>query len=336
MTSALPTIVSLFSGAGGLDKGFELAGFNIIWANEYDATIKDTYNYNFPHTVLDTRSIKDIPSNSIPDSDGIIGGPPCQSWSVAGSNKGAKDSRGQLFFEYIRIIKDKQPRFFVAENVEGLTRKTHQKSYDYILNCFVKIGYKVQCEILNACDYDVPQDRKRVFFVGIRDDINFNFSKPVSNPRITLNDSIRDLLNQAPQPVKRTDMYTKDNGYLDDSWSSKFMSRNRVRSWDEVSFTIPATGRHITIHPQAPKMTRISTDNWIFTAGYESLYRRFTIREVARIQTFPDTFEFLFNRIENGYKMIGNAVPPKLAYHVATGLRDLTHKKKIIKISKKL
>ena len=113
-------VVSLFSGAGGLDKGFEQAGFDIIWANEYDSTIWETFQYNFPDTFLEKRSIRDVPSTDVPDCIGIIGGPPCQSWSEAGSLRGIDDARGKLFYEFIRILRAKKPLFFLAENVEGM------------------------------------------------------------------------------------------------------------------------------------------------------------------------------------------------------------------------
>ena len=117
-------IASLFSGAGGMDKGFEQAGFCTVWANEYDASIWATFRHNFPNTHLDTRSITEVLPADIPDVDGFIGGPPCQSWSEAGAKRGIQDHRGQLFLDYIRLLKAKQPSFFVAENVSGILSKT--------------------------------------------------------------------------------------------------------------------------------------------------------------------------------------------------------------------
>ena len=126
-------IVSFFSGAGGLDKGFEKAGFQTIWANEYDSTIWETFQINFPETKLDKRSITDISSEDVPDGiEGIIGGPPCQSWSEAGSRRGIDDKRGKLFYDYIRILKDKQPKFFLAENVSGILDPKHSEAFNNI------------------------------------------------------------------------------------------------------------------------------------------------------------------------------------------------------------
>jgi DNA (cytosine-5)-methyltransferase 1 len=129
-------IVSLFTGAGGLDLGFEKAGFTTIWANEFDRNIWETFEYNFPNAKLDKRSIVDITPNEIPDCEGIIGGPPCQSWSEAGTGFGINDKRGQLFFDYIRILKVKQPKFFLVENVSGILNSKHKKAFDSFLEQF--------------------------------------------------------------------------------------------------------------------------------------------------------------------------------------------------------
>lgn len=159
-------IVSLFSGAGGLDLGFKKAGFNIIYANEYDKTIWETFEHNFKDIRLDKRDIRYIKSNEIPDCIGIIGGPPCQSWSQAGSLRGINDDRGKLFFEYLRIVKEKKPIFFLIENVSGILHKRNQDAFNSILKEFEILGYKVKYKLLNAKDFNVPQDRKRVFIVG--------------------------------------------------------------------------------------------------------------------------------------------------------------------------
>lgn len=143
-------VVSLFAGAGGLDLGFSQAGFNVIWANEYDKSIWDTYRYNHKDTVLDTRSVIDIPSSEIPECDGIIGGPPCQSWSEAGSLRGIDDPRGKLFFEFIRILKDIQPKFFLAENVSGMLSKRHSSAVATIKEMFKDVGYDLFVQLVNA------------------------------------------------------------------------------------------------------------------------------------------------------------------------------------------
>lgn len=323
-------IVSFFAGAGGLDLGFSKAGFNVVWANEYDKSIWKTYELNHPETILDKRSITDIPSEDVPDCDGIIGGPPCQSWSEAGAGKGIKDKRGQLFFDFIRILEAKQPKFFLAENVSGMLIKKHSEALENIKELFrnAGIGYELSFEMVNASNYNVPQDRKRVIFVGIRKDLGFTYKFDAPNFKpLVLNDAIGDLKDLAI-PALETNKSNHENcvisnhEYMTGSFSSIFMSRNRVRSWDEPSFTIQAGGRHAPIHPQAPKMEKVEKDVMKFVNGKEKLYRRLSVRECARIQTFPDDFVFHYVNIADGYKMIGNAVPVNLAYFLANSIKN--------------
>ena len=313
-------VVSFFAGAGGLDLGFEKAGFDVVWANEYDKDIWETYEKNHKNTILDRRSIADVLSHEVPDCDGIIGGPPCQSWSEAGSKKGIADKRGQLFYEFMRILADKKPKFFLAENVSGMLLPAHKEALANIKQMFTDIGYDLSFELLNVSDYGVPQDRKRVFFIGYRKDLGlkFQFPRPTTlNNKITLEKAIGDL-KETVLPAKEGN-YTNgseckvlNHEYMIGGFSSMFMSRNRVRTWDEVSFTIQAGGRHAPIHPQAPMMKFIEQNVREFVKGKEHLYRRLSIRECARIQTFPDTFEFHYSSVVAGYKMIGNAVPVRM------------------------
>ncbi|MFD2034348.1 DNA cytosine methyltransferase [Belliella marina] len=321
-------IVSFFAGAGGLDLGFEKAGFNVVWANEYDKEIWETYEKNHPHTVLDKRSITEINPDEIPDCDGIIGGPPCQSWSEAGSLKGIDDKRGQLFFDFIRILEKKQPRFFLAENVSGMLAARHSAALENIKAMFDKAGYNLSVKLLNAVDFQVPQDRKRLIFVGIRKDINVTFDFPdPKKEKLNLADAILDLKDSVV-PAKEKNYSNDENWnvanheYMIGGFSTIFLSRNRVRSWDEPSFTIQAGGRHAPIHPQAPKMVKVGENKQVFKQGYEELYRRLSVRECARIQTFPDDFVFYYKTIAAGYKMIGNAVPVNLAKHLALSIKE--------------
>lgn len=318
-------IISLFSGAGGLDLGFEKAGFDIISANEYDKTIWKTYEKNHK-ALLIKGDICKLPSSIFPECDGIIGGPPCQSWSEAGSLRGIDDPRGQLFYEYIRILRDKKPKFFLAENVKGMMAERHNIAVKNIINEFENAGYNVHIKLLNAADYGVAQDRKRVFYIGFRKDLDIDFSFP--NPikeKITLKDVIYDLKDT---PIACID--NKTNGdkciypnheYFTGSYSTIFMSRNRVRMWDEPAFTIQASGRQSQLHPQAPTMPKVSKNLNKFADGYEHLYRRLTVREAARIQGFPDDFIFYYTSVNDGYKMIGNAVPVNLAYIIALEIK---------------
>lgn len=133
-----PNIVSFFSGCGGLDLGFEKAGYNILWANEFDKDIWDTYRYNHKNTFLDTRSITEIDASEVPDCEGMIGGPPCQSWSIGGSKRGLNDKRGQLFWDYIRMIDEKKPKFFVVENVRGMLLERYGNALSDFIEAFSK------------------------------------------------------------------------------------------------------------------------------------------------------------------------------------------------------
>lgn len=328
-------VASFFSGAGGLDRGFESANFEITWANEYDKTIWSTYRANFPKCVLDVRSIVRIDARDVPDCDGIIGGPPCQSWSEAGAARGIRDHRGQLFFEYIRILEAKRPKFFLAENVSGILFQRHREAFERILGRFSELGYNVTYSLLNASDYGVPQDRERVIIVGYRSDLGIGFTYPAPiHRRRVLRDAIGDLEKTAVPALGRDkpnpNVIVPNHEYMTGGFSSMFMSRNRVRPWDRPSFTIQAGGRHAPLHPQAPAMLKVAKDKLVFAPGYEDLYRRLTVRECARVQTFPDAHHFLYGSLSDGYKMIGNAVPVELGRVLAEKIaQDLQSSKKV-------
>jgi DNA (cytosine-5)-methyltransferase 1 len=321
-------VASLFTGAGGLDLGFEKAGFEVVWANEFDAKIWETFEKNFPSVKLDRRSITEVKSEEVPDVDGIIGGPPCQSWSEAGAGRGIADKRGQLFYDYIRILKDKQPKFFLAENVSGILSTRHAVAFQNILKDFENCGYNVVYKLLNANEYDVPEDRQRVIIIGLRKDLKkeFIYPEPLKKKPI-LRDAIADLTDAKPALPKNKanhprQLSTPNNEYMTGTFSTMYMSRNRVRSWNEPSFTIQAGGRHAPIHPIAPKMEKVEANKQIFAKGKEDLYRRLSVRECARIQTFPDNYIFHYKDVADGYKMIGNAVPVNFAFHIAQAIRE--------------
>ncbi len=370
-------IVSLFAGCGGLDLGFTQAGFKTIWANEWDKEIWQTYESNHSNTYLDRRDIRKIPSSDIPNCIGIVGGPPCQSWSEAGRQKGIKDDRGRLFLEYIRILQDKQPLFFLAENVSGMLHQKHEVARNNIIGAFEEAGYEVSFQLLNSVDFNVPQHRKRVIFVGFRQDLEKVFDFKTINKQqsiLTLKDAIWDLRKSAYRAKEKnktnaeaclianagvlkdtpSDMehgpYHKgiicdgaflrrspaagnpsavpsrfppaNHEYAIGSFSSMYMSRNRVRSWHEPSFTIQASSRHAPIHPQANKMIKIGRDKFIFDPNSPYPYRRLSVRECARIQTFPDDFVFYYQNLNAGYKMIGNAVPVNFSLALAIAIKE--------------
>lgn len=325
-------IISLFSGCGGLDLGFEKAGFKIPVANEYDPTIWDTFKINHPNTYLIEGDIRNIREKDFPDEvDGIIGGPPCQSWSAAGSLKGINDSRGRLFYDYIRILRSKRPKFFLAENVSGMLANRHSEAVQNIIAMFKDCGYDISVTLVNAKDYGVAQERKRVFYIGFRNDLNISFTFPKgstidNNKKLTLRDVIWDLQFSAVPASEKNYHNPKavnNNEYFIGAYSPIFMSRNRVKSWDEQAFTVQASGRQCQLHPQAPKMIMIAQNKRTFVKGKENLYRRMTIREIARIQGFPDDFKFIYKYTDDAYKMIGNAVPVNLAYEIALAIKNI-------------
>lgn len=326
-------IISLFSGAGGLDLGFKKAGFRIQTANEFDKTIWETFEKNHPDTKLIKGDIRKIEDKEFPNEiTGIIGGPPCQSWSEAGSLKGIDDPRGQLFYDYIRILKEKQPLFFLAENVSGMLSNRHSEAVQNLLELFDDCGYNVSIDLVNSSDYGVAQDRKRVFYIGFRKDLNISFkfpnpTTPLTEDKLTFKDIIWDLKDSAIPALDKNKANPKEalkfsnHEYFVGSYSTIFMSRNRVRNWQEQAFTVQASGRQSQLHPQAPKMIKFDKNDYRFEEGKENLYRRLTVREAARVQGFPDDFEFIYDKVDTGYKMIGNAVPIELSRIIALEIK---------------
>ncbi len=322
------TLSSFFAGCGALDTGFEQTGFKVIWANEYDTSIHETYRANHPDTQLCTADLRDISPNDIPDCDGFIGGPPCQSWSEGGHRKGLEDERGRLFVTYIEFIKAKHPKFFVIENVKGILEDKHFKTFLSFLEMLKDAGYDVYYKLLNAADFRIPQDRYRVFIVGFSKEltIHYEFPKEFVENRVSLRQAISDISSH-PKLYQKNDDVTINSQcpnhdvYIGD-YDIKFMARNRVRAWNETSFTIQAQAKNCPLHPQAPKMVYVSPNKRIFVKGKEYLYRRFSVRECARIQSFPDSYKFYYTKIQDGYKMVGNAVPPRLAYYLAKSILE--------------
>lgn len=225
-------------------------------------------------------------------------------------------------------MKDKKTKFFVAENVSGMLADIHKEAVGNIINHFKEAGYNMFINLVNAADYNVPQDRKRVFYIGFRKDLHIEFEFPkAQNSKLTLKDTIWDLKDSAIKAQDKNksnncDCLIPNHEYMNGGFSTIYMSRNRVRTWDEQSFTIQAGGRHAPIHPQAPKMLFVEKNKRIFVPGKEDLYRRLTVRECARVQTFPDDFIFYYTDIADGYKMVGNAVPVELAYIIANKIRN--------------
>lgn len=336
-------VVSLFSGAGGLDLGAKLAavscavgherayellkdapaldaaarGIDFVYSNDMYAAANESYVRNFGGSVVkDSRDIRKV--LRFPESDLILGGFPCPGFSAAGPRL-LDDPRNFLYVHYIRALMHSRPAFFVAENVKGLMTMANGQVLQQITEDFSAAGYQVAAHLVNARDYGVPQVRERVFIVGVRQDIAdehgyaYELPEPTHGPGrefpyVTLRDAIGDL------PVAADDVYA--GGY-----SSMYMSRNRKRGWGEQSFTIQASGRQAPQYPGGLPMVKVGRDEWVFQG---ELNRRLSVRECARIQSFPDWFYFsrgngaasLNHQLGEQYKQIGNAVPVVLAEKV--------------------
>lgn len=331
-------VVSFFAGCGGLDLGFEQAGFRVVWANEFEPHCRTTYIRNHPNTEFVLGDICKIDPDMIPDCDGFIGGPPCQSWSVGGKQKGLDDTRGQLFLKYIELINAKKPKFFVIENVKGMLDDKFKNVFEDFVNRLNSAGYDVKWALLNAVNFRIPQNRERIFFVGFRKELNITFTFPIPScdVSITLEQAIGDIKEEpnhfSSGKMKDSDIrHDKNNQYPNhDVLTSKFGSfyyrGNRRRGWQQPSFTINATAEFAPLHPSSPKMIYYGHENWNFQKDKLEEYRRLSVRECARIQTFPDTFIFEYENIKDAYKMIGNAVPPRMGKEIAKSIyNSLNH-----------
>ena len=325
-------LVSFFAGCGGLDLGFEQMGFRVVWANELEPHCRATYIRNHPNTEFVLEDICKINSDTIPNCDGFIGGPPCQSWSVGGKQKGLDDKRGKLFLKYIELISVKKPKFFVIENVKGMLDDKFKDVFNDFLNRLNDAGYNVQWKLLDAVNYRIPQNRERVFIVGFRKDLNVNFTFP--NPTciesITLENAIGDItveprlcssakMKYFDGEIEKNCLY-RNHDVLMSEFGPFYLKGNRRRGWRQPSFTINAKADFAPLHPSSPKMMYYGYENWGFQKDKLSKYRRMSVRECARIQTFPDNFIFEYENVKDGYKMIGNAVPPRLGKEIAKSI----------------
>lgn len=300
------TAVSLFCGAGGLDMGFERAGYKTIWANDYDKDACKTHR-NWSNANVICKDISKVDYSAIPLSDVILGGFPCQGFSLSGPRK-IDDSRNVLYKHYVKLVRQNKPKVFIGENVKGLLTMGNGQIIDAIIADFSDCGYDVYYKLLNAKNFGVPQDRERVIIVGFRKDLNVkNFDLPDTNgEKMTLREAIGNMPEADPNEV------------CNDAYSSRYMSRNRKRGWNDVAYTVPAMAKQVTLWPGSPDMVKLDKDLWEF--GKNGKTRRLSWREVAAIQTFPKNLEFVGN-LTSIYKQIGNAVPVKLAEHVAKSIR---------------
>ena len=348
-------LLSLFSGCGGLDLGFELAGlkavmgekvmeeafrdksvfqkninnnvFNTIFVNDIFTEARETYAGNAgKYIYMDKSDIRKI--KQFPKADIVLGGFPCPGFSEAGPRL-FDDKRDFLYLHFIRCLMQSKPKLFVAENVKGMTTLGKGEVFKQIVEDFAAAGYTIYHKLLSSEEYGVPQIRKRVILVGVRNDIDFEYQYPEP----AYGDEKKGLKKIVDLRTAIGDLEDNPGEYFTGSYSSMFMSRNRKKSWSEPSFTIQASGRQAPIHPGGEPMVKVGKDKYIFTDGEEN-NRRLSVKEIARIQTFPDWYEFsrgTSNRNENAkldlvYKQIGNAVPVRLALAVAEPIAEFAKK----------
>ncbi len=324
------SVVSLFSGCGGMDLGFrgdfkifnyhfEKNNFDIIFANDIDKSACETYEYNFKHKPL-CGDIRDIEIKDIPQADIVIGGFPCQDFSHSGKRKGLTSDRGRLYLEMKKVVEHIKPKAFVAENVDGIrtsTKGTDTSALDEIIVDFMNLGYNVVYKVLNSADYGVPQTRIRVIIIGIRGDLNKLIYYPkairkdgcIKSPWLTAMEAIDDLWDKIGHPTfyNHTEKdYSKAKFYPD-----KKMQGNCKIKANRPSITIRAE-HHGNIEAHYRTTNPNKPDDMMS-------WRRLSVRECARLQSFPDDFIYPCSA-SKAYKQIGNAVPPILAWHISRAL----------------
>lgn len=315
-------IVSLFCGCGGMDLG-ALGGFSflgkdyprhnteIVYAVDIDEYCSKIYNSNFDHKCL-VKDVRDINIEEVPDCDILMGGFPCQSFSISAQNPprlGYKDERGMLFFEMVKILKAKQPRFFIAENVKGLLSANKGKAFPMILKEFESAGYKIVYKLLNASEYGVPQKRERVIIVGFRDEEDIAKFRYPNNVKFADRKVLGDVLEEDENRNEK--LFFSERAVAGMMAVREKMNKGRVMNVNEPCNTISA---HLA------KVSLNSTDPVFMVDGR---YRRFSTREAARIQSFPDAFKLEVVSQGRQYKAIGNAVPPVLMWNVMKQIQNV-------------
>lgn len=319
-------VASLFCGCGGTDIGL-LGDFNflgkhyasnsmeIVYANDIDYNACNIFKENFG-IIPDNRDIREVKSEEIPKFDILTGGFPCQSFSIIAQNPkrlGIKDERGKLFFEMCRILKERQPKCFIAENVKGILTANKKMAFPLIIKEFDDSGYDVQYHVLNSANYGVPQKRERVIIVGFRKDLNIEFSFP----SIEIEDE-----NNFTSLKKVIEKKVDEKYFFSERAVAGMMkkreSMNKGRAQD-INKPCNTVGAHLA------KVSLNSTDPVLMEG---ERYRRFTPREVARIQSFPDDFELVGSETAQ-YRALGNAIPPVMFWYVAREVKEnlLVHNK---------
>lgn len=278
----------------------------IVYANDINDNACKIFEENFGLRP-DNRDIREVESDELPDFDILTGGFPCQSFSIVAQNPkrlGVKDERGKLFFEMCRILKDKQPKCFVAENVKGLITANKRSAFPLILVEFRNSGYNVQYQILNSAEYGVPQKRERVIIVGFRKDLKINFEFPEAIIKV----------EELYKPLSLVIEKNVDEKYFFSERAVAGMMKNRegMNKGRAQDITKPCN----TVGAHLAKVSLNSTDPVLLENGR---YRRFTPREVARIQSFPEEFRLVGSEAAQ-YRALGNAIPPVMFWHVANAV----------------
>jgi len=312
-------VASLFCGCGGTDVGllgdFDFLGkhyasnsMEIVYANDIDDNACNIFKKNFK-IVPDNRDIREVKSDEIPEFDILTGGFPCQSFSIIAQNPkrlGVKDERGKLFFEMCRILRERQPKCFIAENVKGILTANKRSAFPLIIKEFEDSGYDVQYKVLNSADYGVPQKRERVIIVGFRKDLHVAFGFP--SGEIEEEDNYAALRDVIEKDVDEK-YYFSDRAVAGMMKKRETMNKGRAQDINKPCNTV---GAHLA------KVSLNSTDPVLMQ---HDRYRRFTPREVARIQSFPDEFELVGSEAAQ-YRALGNAIPPVMFWHVARAVKE--------------
>ncbi len=347
-------LLDLFCGCGGLSEGFRLAGFKVVGGIDFNQDSVNTYSKNFPKAIAICEDLLNFKEKKILEAFGdknievIVGGPPCQGFSNANRwQKETNDPRNKLFYEYLRFVKVLQPKVVVIENVRGILTKDAGYAKDRIIKLIQSLGYKVNCEVLNASSYGVPQNRTRAFFVALRNDLceqAFNFSELKQSPKVDVKEAIGELYKfekkESPEINLTTTPATDYRKYL--------RSKNGIVINHQIVYPAEITQKRISYVPQGgnwrdiPKtmfsndrnnrhssaFKRLNEADFSVTIDtgnahsnyFHPLYNRIpTVREAARIQSFNDDFVLLGTR-SSQYRQVGNAVPPLLAKALALAI----------------
>jgi DNA (cytosine-5)-methyltransferase 1 len=340
------TAISLFSGCGGLDLGAQRAGLDVAWATDRMPAVADAIRSLLPGTEFHLADIRDV--TGFPPADVVLGGYPCQPFSMGGARNPRTDERAKLFVEFARAVEQVAPQFFVAENVVGLRSLGASQWLEEQVELFRGVGqhgYHVSVDVLDAADFGVPQRRRRIFLVGVRRDLRhvYRFPSPThaKEPRPDQKAWVShgDALASAGLPEWPDGEFYERPHDADGGFSWWYMSRNRKAPWDAPAKTVLANERQVALHPGSCTMRLAwsrtsdgSKQGWEFSGEFEHLDehpermrlerpRRLSWRECAVLQTFPSTFEPSGSRLRK-YEQIGNAVPPELAEAVVRPLVD--------------